>query len=67
MFPGIALALAIAFQPLKSQIQRYMNRYVYRESYDYQRIVRDVTKSLSTILDLQSLLQQPDRNHREHA
>ena len=53
----IALALAIAFQPLKSQIQRYMNRYVYRESYDYQRTVRDVTKSLSTILDLQSLLQ----------
>jgi transcriptional regulator with GAF, ATPase, and Fis domain len=34
-----------------------MNRYVYRESYDYQRTVRDVTKSLSTILDLQSLLQ----------
>jgi nitrogen-specific signal transduction histidine kinase len=53
----IALALAIAFQPLKSQIQRYMNRYVYRESYDYQRTLRDVTKSLSTILDLQSLLQ----------
>ena len=53
----IALILAIAFQPLKSQIQRYMNRYVYRESYDYQRTVRDVTKSLSTILDLQSLLQ----------
>jgi signal transduction histidine kinase len=53
----IALILAIAFQPLKSQIQLYMNRYVYRESYDYQRTVRDVTKSLSTILDLHSLLQ----------
>ncbi|HXB03874.1 MAG TPA: ATP-binding protein, partial [Candidatus Angelobacter sp.] len=53
----IALLLAIAFQPLKGWIQLYMNRYVYRESYDYQRTVREVTKSLSTILDLQSLLQ----------
>jgi signal transduction histidine kinase len=53
----IALLLAIAFQPLKGRIQLYMNRYVYRESYDYQRTVREVTKSLSTILDLQSLLQ----------
>jgi PAS domain S-box-containing protein len=51
-----ALALAVAFQPLKGWIQLYMNRYVYRESYDYQRTVRDITKRLSTILDLQSLL-----------
>ena len=52
----IALVLAIAFQPLKSRIQLYMNRYVYRESYDYQRTVREVTTRLGTILDLQSLL-----------
>ena len=52
----IALVLAIAFQPLKNHIQFYLNRYVYRESYDYQRTVREVTKNLGTILDLQSLL-----------
>ena len=52
----IALLLAIAFQPLKAWLQLYMNRYVYRESYDYQRTVREVTKRLSTMLDLQSLL-----------
>ena len=52
----IALALAVAFQPLKAWLQLYMNRYVYRESYDYQRTLREVTKSLSTMLDLQSLL-----------
>jgi PAS domain S-box-containing protein len=52
----IALLLAVAFQPLKAWLQLYMNRYVYRESYDYQRTVREVTKRLSTMLDLQSLL-----------
>jgi PAS domain S-box-containing protein len=52
----IALVLAIAFQPLKGRIQLYMNRYVYRESYDYQRTVREVTTHLGTILDLQSLV-----------
>jgi PAS domain S-box-containing protein len=52
----IALVLAIAFQPLKTRIQFYMNRYVYRESYDYQRTIREVTRALGTILDLESLL-----------
>ncbi len=52
----VALALAIFFQPLKSWIQRSLNRYVYREAYDYQRTVRDASRRLSTTLDLDPLL-----------
>lgn len=53
---AIAVVVAISFQPLKSWIQRSLNRYLYRETYDYQRTVREVSRRLSTILDLQTLL-----------
>lgn len=52
----VALALAVFFQPLKSWIQRSLNRYVYREPYDYQRIVREASRRLSTMLDPDPLL-----------
>ncbi|MGH7554740.1 MAG: ATP-binding protein [Longimicrobiales bacterium] len=53
---ALALVIAICFQPLKGWIQRSLNRYVYRETYDYQRTVRSITRQLATILDLNSLL-----------
>lgn len=53
---AIALAVAILFQPLKRWIQDSFNRYLYRQTYDYQKIVREASRRLSTILDLQSLL-----------
>jgi hypothetical protein len=37
---GLALAVAVFFSPLKSQIQRAFDRYLYREPYDYQRTIR---------------------------
>jgi PAS domain S-box-containing protein len=52
----VAVALAILFQPLKHHIQRYMNRYVYRETYDFQQTVRELSRTLNTILDFTSLL-----------
>ncbi len=52
----IAVIVAIIFQPLKRWINDAMNRYLYRQEYDYQRIVREASRRLSTILDLQSLL-----------
>ena len=59
--PGEALILAtfvaIVFQPLKAWIQRSLNRYVYREKYDFQRTIREASRQLSSTLDLQSLLQ----------
>jgi PAS domain S-box-containing protein len=53
---AIATLLAISFQPLKNWIQHSLNRYVYREPYNYQRIVRETTRRLSTMLDLDPLL-----------
>jgi len=53
---AIAAVVALSFQPLKGWIQDSFNRYLYRETYDYQRTVRDVSRRLSTILDLQTLL-----------
>ncbi|HEV8485379.1 MAG TPA: ATP-binding protein [Blastocatellia bacterium] len=52
----VALTLAIFFQPLKNSIQRSFNRYVYRETYDYQRTIREASRRLSAILDLDPLL-----------
>ena len=53
---AIAVVIALSFQPLKRWIQDSFNRYLYRETYDYQRTVREVSRRLSTILDLQTLL-----------
>ena len=52
----VALVLAIAFQPLRNFIHTSLNRYLYRESYDYQKTVRDASHHLSTILELDPLL-----------
>jgi PAS domain S-box-containing protein len=52
----IALGISIFFQPLKTWIQASLNRYLYRETYDYQRTIRQASRRLSTILDLHSLL-----------
>jgi signal transduction histidine kinase len=51
-----ALLLAIFFQPLKVRVQRSLNRYLYRETYDYQRTVRNASRRLSTMLELRPLL-----------
>jgi K+-sensing histidine kinase KdpD len=53
---AIALLVAIFFQPIKGWVQDSLNRYLYRQTYDYQRTVREASRQLSTILDLQSLL-----------
>ena len=52
----VALAVALAFQPLKGWIQNSVDRYLYRESYSYQQIVRDASRTIGANLDLQSLL-----------
>jgi signal transduction histidine kinase len=54
---AVALAVALAFQPLKRWLQSRLDRYFYRESYDYEQIVRDASQTISSTLDLKSLLQ----------
>jgi PAS domain S-box-containing protein len=52
----LALIVAILFQPLKGWIQRSFNRYLYRELYDYPKIIREASRRLSTMLELDPLL-----------
>jgi PAS domain S-box-containing protein len=54
---GIAVVTAILFQPLNTILRTLLNRYLYRRNYDYQRMIRDVTRRLSTILDPADLFQ----------
>ena len=53
----VALAVALAFQPLKRWIQNALDRYFYREPYNYPQIIREASRRISSTLDLQSLLQ----------
>lgn len=54
---AVALALALAFQPLKRWFQNELDRYFYRETYNYEQIVREASQTISSTLDLKSLLQ----------
>jgi signal transduction histidine kinase len=54
---AVALAVALAFQPLKRWLQNRLDRYFYRETYSYEQVVRDASQTISSTLHLQSLLQ----------
>ena len=53
---ALAVVVTIFFQPIKGWIQDSLNRYLFRQPYDYQRTVREASQRLSTILDLHTLL-----------
>jgi PAS domain S-box-containing protein len=52
----LALAVAVFFSPLKAQIQRAFDRYLYREPYDYQRTLRETSRALGNTIQLPELL-----------
>jgi PAS domain S-box-containing protein len=52
----LALAVAVLFNPLKTRIQLAFDRYLYREPYDYQRIIRETSRALSKTIELPELL-----------
>ena len=52
----LALAVAVLFSPLKRQIQRAFDRYLYREPYDYQRTIREASRALTETIELPRLL-----------
>ena len=45
------------FHPLKSRIQLAVDRYLYREPYDYQRIIRETGRALSNTIELPPILE----------
>jgi len=54
---GLALLVAMLFQPVKDQIQRWFDRYLYREPYDYRREIRETSRALTASIELPRLLQ----------
>lgn len=52
----LGLVIAALFHPLKHRIQNTFDHYLYRASYDYQRTIREASRELTTMLDLESLL-----------
>jgi signal transduction histidine kinase len=52
----VGLMVAVAFRPLKDRIQTWLDHYVYRETYDYQKTIRDASRTIASILDLRSVL-----------
>lgn len=53
---SLVLLIAILFQPLRQWIQTSLDRYLYREPYDYQRTIREASRTIGSMLDLKSLL-----------
>lgn len=52
---ALALALALAFQPIKQWIGARLDQYVYRETYSYRDTIRDASSKISATLDAHSL------------
>jgi len=52
----LALGVAVLFHPLKQRIQHGFDRYLYREPYNYQRVIRDTSRKLSETIDLPTIL-----------
>jgi PAS domain S-box-containing protein len=53
----LALLIALLFQPLKDRIQNLLNSYFFREPYDYQMAIREISRTMARTLDLNSLLE----------
>ena len=52
----LVLLIAALFQPVRRLTQAWIDRYFFRERYDYQRTVREISRTMAGILDLQPLL-----------
>jgi signal transduction histidine kinase len=53
---ALAVIVAVLFYPVKNWIERALNRYVYRERYDYPKILKESGQQFSTILDPRSMV-----------
>ncbi len=53
---GLVVLIAIAFQPIQRNVQAWLDRYFFRGKYDYQRTLREISRTMAGILNLQPLL-----------
>lgn len=52
----VMLITAFLFQPIRTRIQEWLDRYFYRESYDYRRTLIEFARELSSETDLDAML-----------
>ncbi|MEE8413073.1 MAG: histidine kinase [Dehalococcoidales bacterium] len=52
---GIALLAAVLFNPLRNNIQKWIDKLFYRETYDYRQMLLSFSDKVSNVLDLQEL------------
>jgi len=54
---GLALLVALLFNPLRNLVQKWIDRFFYRETYDYRRMLLNFSTKVSNVLDLSELAQ----------
>jgi len=52
---GAALIIAILFNPIKNKIQSFIDKNFYKKSYDYYPTIREISRELTSIFDLDDL------------
>jgi diguanylate cyclase (GGDEF)-like protein/putative nucleotidyltransferase with HDIG domain len=52
---GIVILMAIIFNPLKSVLEKLVDRIIYGSRYDYRKTVLDVASKLSNVIELEEL------------
>jgi len=53
----VTLLAASIFSPLKRKIQRYADRLFYKDIYDYQQIADDFSRSVTSVLSMDTLME----------
>ena len=56
IYTGLAIALALTFQPLKRVFDRLSNRYFYKDAYNAEAFLADVNKTVVSNVDVDILL-----------
>jgi diguanylate cyclase (GGDEF)-like protein/putative nucleotidyltransferase with HDIG domain len=51
----IAVLLSLVFQPIKNVLQHWIDRLLYKEQLDHQRLLRDFSITINNVLDLDEL------------
>ena len=52
------LAIAVIFRPFSEIVQKFVDRFFYREKYEFQRMMLEVSTAITSILDLDLLLKR---------
>ena len=52
---GIVVLMAIVFNPLKSALEKLVDRIIYGTRYDYRKTVLDIASKLSNVIELEEL------------